>query len=144
MKKGFPLHPLRFLIGVYGGPRLLLVENVATKVVRSGGSAVVAGYVHEITPKKLALVDSVDHTLNKLHSLFAAVLQRVIRLFTEHAERSRPSWSPGGFAPTCETTQCTRMPSARARGTWRSTTPAPGSVRAPKLWRCEQRDSGSR
>ena len=40
------------------------VENVAMKVVRSGGSALM----------KLALVDSVDHTLKKLPSLFAAVV----------------------------------------------------------------------
>ena len=66
MKHGFPLRLLRLLIGVH---RLLLVENVATKVVRSGGSAVVAGCVHATTLMKLALVDSVDHTLKKLLSL---------------------------------------------------------------------------
>ena len=71
---GFPLRLLWFLIGVYGGPRLLLVENAATKVVRSGGSAVVAGCVHATTLMKLALVDSVDHTLKQLPSLFAAVV----------------------------------------------------------------------
>ena len=105
MKHGFPLRLLRFLVGVYGGPRLLLVENVATKVVRSGGSAVVAGCVHVTTLVKPALVDSVDHTLKKLPSLFAAMvlddtqfkavgksqqvsqqLQRAIRFFTEPAD----------------------------------------------------------
>ena len=74
MMHGFPLRLLRFLIGLYGGPMLLLVENVATKVVRSGGSAVVAGCVLATTLMKLALVDSVDHTLKKLPSLFAAVV----------------------------------------------------------------------
>ena len=34
VKHGFPLGLLRFLIGVYGVPRYLLVANVATKVVR--------------------------------------------------------------------------------------------------------------
>ena len=105
MKHGFQLRLLRFLIGVYGGPRLLLVESVATQVVHSGGSAVVAGCAHATTLMKLALVDSVDHTLKRLPSLFAAVvvddkqfqavgeshqvsqqLQRAIHLFTEHAE----------------------------------------------------------
>ena len=80
------------------------VENVATTVARSGGSAVVPGCVHATTLMKLVLVDSVDHTRKKLPSLFAAVvddtqsqavgkshqvsqqLQRAIRLFTEHAE----------------------------------------------------------
>ena len=85
------------------------MENVTTKVVRSGGSAVVTGCVHATTLMKLALVESVDDTLKKLPPLFAAVtvddtqfqtvgkshqvsqqLQRVIRLFTEHAESS---WS---------------------------------------------------
>ena len=102
---GFPLRLLRSLIGLYGGPGLLLVENVATTVVRSGGSAVVAGCVHATTLMKLALVDSVDHTFKKFPSLFAAMvvddtqfqavgksqqvsqqLQRAIRLSTEHAE----------------------------------------------------------
>ena len=105
MKHSFPLHLLRFLIGVYGGPRLLLVDNVGTMEVRSGGSAVGAGCVHATMLMKLALVGSVDHTLKKLPSLFAAVvvddtqfqavgksqqasqqLQRAIRLLTEHAE----------------------------------------------------------
>ena len=67
MKRGFPLRLLRSLIGVCGG-----VENVATKVVRSGGSAVVAGCTHATTLLKFALVDSVDHTLKKLPSLFTA------------------------------------------------------------------------
>ena len=58
---GFPLRLLWFLIGVYGGPR-----------VESGGSLVVAGCVHATTLMKLALVDSVDHTLKQLPSLFAA------------------------------------------------------------------------
>ena len=49
VKHGFPLRFLRFLIGLYGVPALLLVENVSTKVVRSGGSAVVAGCVHATT-----------------------------------------------------------------------------------------------
>ena len=86
---------------VYGGRRFLLVENVATKVVRSGSSAVMAGCVL----MKLALVDSIGHTLKNLPLLFAAVvvddmqlqavgkthqvsqqLQRAIDLFTKHAE----------------------------------------------------------
>ena len=39
---------------------------MATKMVRSGGSAVVAGCVHATTPVKLALVDSVDQAFKKL------------------------------------------------------------------------------
>ena len=42
-------------------------------MVRYKGSAVVAGCVHATTLMKLALVDSVNHTLKKLSSLFAAV-----------------------------------------------------------------------
>ena len=41
VKHGFPLRLLRFLIGVCGGCWFLRVENVVTKVVSSGGSAVV-------------------------------------------------------------------------------------------------------
>ena len=120
--------------------------------------------MHATTLMKLALVDSVDHTLKKLPSLLAAVvvdetqfqavgesrqvsqqLQRAVRLFTEHAEgglvppRSwQASQTTRGFAPTCATTKCMRTLSARARGTWGSTTPAAGSARAPRSWRCEQ------
>lgn len=36
----------RFLIGLHGGPRLLMVETASTKMVRSGGTAVVAGCAH--------------------------------------------------------------------------------------------------
>ena len=54
----YPLRLLLVLVGVCGGPRFLLVDNVATKVVESG----------------LALVDSVDHTFKKLPSLVAAVV----------------------------------------------------------------------
>ena len=73
MKRGFPLCLLRFVIGVHGGPRFLLVDDVATKVERSGGSEVVAGCAQATTLVKLVLVDSVDHTLKKLLALFAAV-----------------------------------------------------------------------
>ena len=105
MKHGFPLRLQRFLIGVCRRPGLLLVESVATQVVHSDVSAVVAGCVRATTLMKLTLVDSVDHTLEKLPSLFAAVvvedtqfqavdkshqrsqqLQRATHLFTEHAE----------------------------------------------------------
>ena len=82
-----------------------MVERVATKVVRSGGPTVVAGCAHAITLMKLALVESADHTLKRLPSLFPAVVvdatqfrasgeshqvsqqrQRAIDLFTKHAE----------------------------------------------------------
>ena len=58
------------------------VENLATKVVRYRGSAVVAGCVHATTLMKLALVDSVNHTLKKLSLLFAAVAVDDTRLQT--------------------------------------------------------------
>ena len=47
--RGFPLRLLHFLIGAQGGPRFLGVESVATKVVRSGGPAVVAGCARTTT-----------------------------------------------------------------------------------------------
>ena len=74
MEHGFPRRFLRFLIGVYGGARFLLVESVATKVVRSGFSAVVTGCAHATTLMKLALVDSVGHTLKIVSSLSTAVV----------------------------------------------------------------------
>ena len=95
----------------------------------------------------LALVDSVDHILKKLSSLFAALVvddrsSRRSAMATKcrnsfcvrfacsrrMRRRSWASWFPprswrssqttGGFAPTCATTKCMRMLSSRARGTW--------------------------
>ena len=75
--------PVTFLIGVYGERGLLLMINVATKV---------AGCVHATTLTKLALVDSVDHTLKTLPSFFPAVVvddtqfqaSHQVSLFMEH------------------------------------------------------------
>ena len=54
-----------FLIGVDGGPRFLFPvcgESVATEVMLSAGSAVVAGCVHATTLMKLAFLTLVDRT----------------------------------------------------------------------------------
>ena len=151
VKHGFPLRLLRFRIGVYGGPGLLLVENVATNLVRSEGSAVVSGCVHAITLMKPALVDSVDHTLKKLPSLFAGVvvddtqfqavgksqqvsqqLQRAIRL-----KRSRPR----GFLQEARDHKRREDPHRRAQPQGACgcsphvhEEPAAGNARAPWSW----------
>ena len=143
-KHRFPLLLLRFLIGVYGGPRLFLVENVTAKVVRSGGSAVVAGCVHATTLMELALVDKVDHTLKKLPSLRRSgggrhaipggrkeprSTRRRSRALRFPPRSWRLSPTTEGFALTWATTKCMRMLSVRARGTWQSTALAAGSAR---------------
>ena len=66
VKHGLPLRVLRFLIGVCGGPGLMVVDcgdESGDEVVRSGGAAVLAGWVHATTFMMFALVGPVDDAL---------------------------------------------------------------------------------
>ena len=92
-------------------------------------SAMVAGGARATTFMKVALVDSVDHTLTTLPSLFAAVVvddtqfqavqqvQQTVDFFYEAGWYPPRSWisslTTRGFALTCAATKC-----MRAIGTW--------------------------
>ena len=129
------------------------MENAATKVARWRGSAV-AGCVHATTLVKLASRSSPQlwwMTRSSRRSERAIKCRNSFRARIACSRsmrtRLRASWSlprswrasqtTRGFGPTFATTQCMQVLSARARGTWGSTTPAAGCGRVPRSWLLE-------
>ena len=53
---------VRFLIGLYQGPRLLTVDGVVVSAVRVWSAGVVAGCAHATALMELALAASLDYT----------------------------------------------------------------------------------
>ena len=73
-KHGFNMRILRFLLGLYCGPRILMVNGVATARVHALLATVIAGCAHATALMKLSLVDSLDYALGRWPSVQAAVV----------------------------------------------------------------------
>ena len=62
VKYKFPLRLLRGLLSLYAGPRCVIVDGVATSVVRAVMHGVIAGCAHATALMRLALLESLDTT----------------------------------------------------------------------------------
>ena len=62
---GFPLRMLRGLLVLYSGARCLVVDGIATSIVHAMAHGVIAGCAHATAMMKLALLESLDHTVAK-------------------------------------------------------------------------------
>ncbi len=73
-KHHFNLRLLRFLTALYGGPRVVVVNGVATHTVLANMASVLAGCAHATALMKLTLVDSLEVVVARWPSVNAAVV----------------------------------------------------------------------
>ena len=73
-KHGFNLRLLRFIIGLYQGPRFVMVKGIVTDAVHALTSSVVAGCAHATALMKLTLVDTLDHVAELWPAAIATVV----------------------------------------------------------------------